>query len=64
MDLTLNNLQWLICHKTKLKQTKPIRGKEFLPETAANHPEQLASLQPTWCFICHENQFLPKCNGL
>ena len=23
MDLVLNNLQWLICHKTKLNQTKP-----------------------------------------
>ena len=22
MDLALNNLQWLICHKTKSKQTK------------------------------------------
>ena len=24
MDLALNNRQWLICHKTKLNQTKPI----------------------------------------
>ena len=24
MDLVLNNLQWLICHKTKPNQTKPI----------------------------------------
>ena len=24
MNLTLNNLQWLICHKTKLNQAKPI----------------------------------------
>ena len=23
MDLALNNLQWLICHKTKLNQIKP-----------------------------------------
>ena len=23
-DLTLNNLQWLICHKTKQNQTKLI----------------------------------------
>ena len=23
-DLALNNLQWLICHKTKPNQTKPI----------------------------------------
>ena len=23
-DLALNNLQWLICHKTKLNQSKPI----------------------------------------
>ena len=23
-DLVSNNLQWLICHKTKLKQTLPI----------------------------------------
>ena len=23
MDLPLNNLQWLICHKTKQNQTKP-----------------------------------------
>ena len=22
-DLALNNLQWLICHKTKPNQTKP-----------------------------------------
>ena len=22
-DLVLNNVQWLICHKTKLNQTKP-----------------------------------------
>ena len=22
-DLALNNLQWLICHKSKAKQTKP-----------------------------------------
>ena len=22
-DLVLNNLQWLICHKTKQNQTKP-----------------------------------------
>ena len=25
MDLALNNVQWLICHKTKPNQTKPIR---------------------------------------
>ena len=25
LDLALNNLQWLICHKTKSNQTKPIR---------------------------------------
>ena len=25
MDLTSNNLQWLICHKTKRNQTKPIK---------------------------------------
>ena len=25
-DLALNNLQWLICHKTKPKQTKPLRA--------------------------------------
>ena len=24
MDLALNNLYWLICHKTKPNQTKPI----------------------------------------
>ena len=27
MDLRLNNLQWLICHKTKPNQTKP---KQYL----------------------------------
>ena len=29
MDLALNNLQWLICHKTKpnLTRTVPRRGK-------------------------------------
>ena len=26
MDLALNNLQWLICHKTKLKQTNSSRA--------------------------------------
>ena len=26
MDLALNNLQWLICHKTKPNQTKPSTG--------------------------------------
>ena len=25
-DLALNNLQWLICHKTKPSQFKPIRS--------------------------------------
>ena len=24
MDLALNNLQWLICHKTKQNQTYPL----------------------------------------
>ena len=24
-DLALNNLQWLICHKTKPNQTKPVK---------------------------------------
>ena len=24
MDSALNNLQWLMCHKAKLKQTKPV----------------------------------------
>ena len=28
MDLALNNLQWLICHKTKLKQYLIIALKE------------------------------------
>ena len=27
MDLTLNNLQWLICHKIKPNQTKPNQSK-------------------------------------
>ena len=27
MDLALNNLQWLICHKTKPNQTKPNQTK-------------------------------------
>ena len=27
MDLALNNLQWLICHKTKPNQTKSIKIK-------------------------------------
>ena len=26
-DLVLNNLQWLICHKTKPNQTKPNKNK-------------------------------------
>ena len=28
MDLALNNQQWLICHKTKLNQTKLRLNKE------------------------------------
>ena len=27
MDLALNNLQWLICHKTKPNQTKAMYSK-------------------------------------
>ena len=30
-DLALNNLQWLICHQTKLNQTKP-----YLPSCGLN----------------------------
>ena len=26
MDLALNNLQWLICHKAKLNKTKPVQS--------------------------------------
>ena len=29
MDLALNNLLWLICHKTKLDQTKPNTNKNI-----------------------------------
>ena len=29
MDLALNNLQWLIYHKTKQKQTKPSSLQAF-----------------------------------
>ena len=36
-DLALNNLQWLICHKTKLNQTKPKRIKPN--QTKPNHDE-------------------------
>ena len=32
MDLTLNNQQWLICHKTKRNETKP-NQKHFLRKT-------------------------------
>ena len=28
-DLALNNLQWLICHKTKPNQTKPLFYIEY-----------------------------------
>ena len=27
MDLALDNLQWLICHKTRSNQTKPFNNK-------------------------------------
>ena len=33
MDLALNNLKWLICHKTKLNQTKPNLFATFLSVT-------------------------------
>ena len=29
-DLVLNNLQWLICHKTKPNQTKPNENLLFI----------------------------------
>ena len=29
LDLALNNLQWLICHKTKPNQTNQITGKNY-----------------------------------
>ena len=35
MDLALNNLQWLIYHKTKPKQTKP-NQKQFLKDCLLN----------------------------
>ena len=28
IDLALNNLQWLMCHKTELNQTKQVLQKE------------------------------------
>ena len=30
MDLALNNLQWLLCHKTKQNQTKWSNGNEVV----------------------------------
>ena len=32
MDLALNNLQWLICHKAKLNQTITSNHNEYLPQ--------------------------------
>ena len=29
MDLALNNLQWLVCHKTKSNQTKTKQNKKY-----------------------------------
>ena len=30
MDLVLNNLQWLICHKAKPNQTKPYNSVRII----------------------------------
>ena len=30
MDLSLNNLQWLICHKAKPNQTEPGEGGQLV----------------------------------
>ena len=32
-DLALNNLQWLICHKTQSNQTKPKKKKKRIQFT-------------------------------
>ena len=35
MDLALNNGQWLICHKTKAKQSKPINKFQIFREISS-----------------------------
>ena len=40
-DLALNNLQWLICHKTKTKPTKRYMWAQFPNILAWNNPRRI-----------------------
>ena len=46
MDLALNNLQWLICHKTKPNPTDKVVNKMRV---------RFAHLVPTWNFFAWTN---------
>ena len=37
MDLALNSLQWLICHKTKLRKTEPVLWYSILITETIKH---------------------------
>ena len=48
-DLALNNLQWLICHKTKPNQTK----LSWRPELEPHHQMQSSVIQDTDALRVH-----------
>ena len=65
MDLALNNLQWLMCHKTKPNQTKPNQtrppiSKSFSPFIIAfvTVPSSRITFGIPVTFIFHRFSFL------
>ena len=52
-DLALNDLQWLICHKTKQNQTKPNQTNTKPNQT--NTKAILVEEQP-WFYLIHDWQ--------
>ena len=47
MYLAVNNLQWLICHKTKPNQTKSYLMYVYQEDLVLNNPQRV---------ICHKTQ--------
>ena len=56
--LALNNLQWLICHKTKPNQAKLV-NKILLPRYVNFYRTTISCVNCSILFNTHEHNFIP-----
>ena len=61
LDLALNNLQWLLCHKTKLNQTKPNQTKLFIHTHTHSHTHTHTHIHI--CIYIYIYIYIYKCYG-